>query len=246
LNNAVDWHAMEMKSSGAQSFEATIPGEAISPAWDYMYYIEALVESGGGTLWPSWQEGPPYVVVELDRTTLESDSRPRDPLGTVTAQEPTVVEAEDGYRPATWGHAWELKNSLSGYSGDGYRCALPDRGTRVHGRPTRHTPSIEIPLKFERAGKYRLWVRMRGPNTSGNSVFAGLDGRELSPGHMVHVTAGTGWRWVGDYEKGPPVLFDVSKAGTHVIHLWMREDGVAVDQVMVTSQLDLVPSQKTE
>jgi hypothetical protein len=85
---------------------------------------------------------------------------------------------------------------------------------------------------------------MQGPNTSGNSVFAGLDGQPLSAGHIVHVPGGVGWRWIGEYEKGPSVLFDVTTAGTHVIHLWMREDGVAVDQVMVTSQLDLLPKRE--
>ncbi len=69
VNQMADWQQVDMKPKGDGHYEASIPGDAISPTWDYMYYIEALVEGGGGTLWPSWEDGPPYVVVELDRAS---------------------------------------------------------------------------------------------------------------------------------------------------------------------------------
>ena len=68
VNQRVDWQQIEMTAGDDGRYRATIPGKAIVPTWDYMYYIEAQLAEGGGTLWPSWQEGPPYVVVELNRT----------------------------------------------------------------------------------------------------------------------------------------------------------------------------------
>jgi len=240
VNQRVDWRQVDMKPTGDGRFAATIPADVISPHFDYMYYVEALVEGGGGTLWPRWEEGPPYVVVELDRTIPTSDARVRKPLATVAPDGPTAVEAEDGYLTAVWPHTWELKTDLPGFSGRGFLRALPDRGDRIAGRPADNCPCIEIPLTFEQPGTYRLWVRMRGPK-SGNSVFAGLNGKELSPGNILHVPAETGWQWVGRYEKGPSVLVEVGRTGTHTINLWMREDGVAVDRVLVTRQFDFIP-----
>ena len=48
-----------------------------------MYYLEALA-GDGGSLWPSWEEGPPYVVVTPNRngqscaTRSTRSSRPND------------------------------------------------------------------------------------------------------------------------------------------------------------------------
>ena len=62
----IDWKAVAMRQAGADRFEAVVPGKEISPRWDLQYYIEVLAE-GGGRQWPSWEDGPPYVVVKVRR-----------------------------------------------------------------------------------------------------------------------------------------------------------------------------------
>ena len=66
VNQAVAWKEIDLRPTGDGLFEATIPASDITPAWEIMYYLEALVQ-GGGTLWPSWETGPPYVVVTPKR-----------------------------------------------------------------------------------------------------------------------------------------------------------------------------------
>ena len=56
-----------MRPAESGRFEAAIPGSEITAEWDLMYYLEALA-GDGGTLWPSWEEDPPYVVVTPNRT----------------------------------------------------------------------------------------------------------------------------------------------------------------------------------
>ena len=63
LDQTRDWREIPMRVSGDGRFEAVIPGSEISARWDLQYYIEALTASGG-TLWPSWKDGAPYVVVK--------------------------------------------------------------------------------------------------------------------------------------------------------------------------------------
>ncbi len=64
LDQTADWQQVAMTKSGDQ-YRATIPGREISKRFDFQYYVEALLAEGGGTLWPSWEKGPPYVVVKV-------------------------------------------------------------------------------------------------------------------------------------------------------------------------------------
>lgn len=66
LNQTVDWKEVPMRRAEAGRYETVIPGKEITARWDLQYYFEALVE-GGGRLWPSWEDGPPYVVVKVQR-----------------------------------------------------------------------------------------------------------------------------------------------------------------------------------
>jgi hypothetical protein len=49
------------------TFTGMIPGDAISPEWDFMYFIEAIGEDGNGTHWPDPMREMPYVIVKLNR-----------------------------------------------------------------------------------------------------------------------------------------------------------------------------------
>ena len=64
VNQTLDWTEIPMQPTAVGTFEATIPGAQMSPRWDMQYYIEALVD-GGGQLWPSWESGAPYVVIDV-------------------------------------------------------------------------------------------------------------------------------------------------------------------------------------
>lgn len=66
VNQMSDWKEYEMRPAGEGRYETAVSSREITARWDYMYYVEALVE-GGGALWPSWEEGQPYVVVRVVR-----------------------------------------------------------------------------------------------------------------------------------------------------------------------------------
>jgi hypothetical protein len=62
LDQTEDWQHAAMQQMPDGLFVAAIPGQAVSPRYDLMYYLEARV-AGGGTLWPDWRKRQPYVVV---------------------------------------------------------------------------------------------------------------------------------------------------------------------------------------
>ncbi len=53
------------RTNGAWS--ATIPGADIAPAWDLMYYVEAVDRLGNGAIGPDPDAETPYVVVPVER-----------------------------------------------------------------------------------------------------------------------------------------------------------------------------------
>jgi hypothetical protein len=63
LDQTVDWKQVTMQQKADGRWQATVPGKDISARWDFMYYFEARVD-GGGLLWPSWEQGPPYIVAK--------------------------------------------------------------------------------------------------------------------------------------------------------------------------------------
>jgi hypothetical protein len=63
-----DYETLELQPTGEPGeYAATIPAAAVSPRWDFMYFIEALDNIGNGTNWPDLAREMPYVIVTLQR-----------------------------------------------------------------------------------------------------------------------------------------------------------------------------------
>ena len=60
------WKRIPMQPGEEGSWSATILGGEIDPRFDFQYYLEARVATGG-TFWPRWVEETPYVVVPVKR-----------------------------------------------------------------------------------------------------------------------------------------------------------------------------------
>lgn len=65
LDQTLDWAHLDMRRGKDDRWDAVIPGKGVPPHWDLQYYFEAVVEGGGGGLWPSWTHGLPYIVVRV-------------------------------------------------------------------------------------------------------------------------------------------------------------------------------------
>ena len=63
-----DYQTLEMVPAGKpDTYAATVPGEAVGPRHDFMYFIEAMDAAGNGTIYPDLEIDTPYVVVRLER-----------------------------------------------------------------------------------------------------------------------------------------------------------------------------------
>jgi hypothetical protein len=102
--------------------------------------------------------------------------------------------------------------------------------------------SSVIPFNVTGAGTYKLWGRVMAPTNKDDSFWVRVDG-----GTWVNwndITPGGSWHWANvtnDASSDAPILVNLA-AGAHTISFAYREDGTRLDRVLVTNDLNLVPT----
>jgi glucose/arabinose dehydrogenase len=152
-----------------------------------------------------------------------------------------VIEAEHftGTAAGTGGASgstWS-EQTLSGASGT-VLVALPDSG--INTADTTNGPRRDYAVKFSTTGTYEVWIRLRGPTSASDSIHAGLNGTLATTGGQG-ISNGTtlGWKNVVGTTR---VTVNVATAGVATVNLWMREDGVQVDKLLLTKDTALTPT----
>ncbi len=153
-----------------------------------------------------------------------------------------VMEAENATGEAAGtgsaaGSSWTVR-AVSAASGGSAIEATPNAG--VHTADTTVGPRRDYRVRFATAGTYQLWVRARGPTTSDDTVHAGLNGTPATLGG-AGLLFPPGWTWMNKVDTRR-VTVTVSSPGLATINLWMREDGLFVDKILLTTNASFTPS----
>lgn len=103
-------------------------------------------------------------------------------------------------------------------------------------------PRRDYAVRFTAPGTYYVWVRMIGATTADDSVHAGLGGTAATlPNGLAPGTPSPTWVWA-NVANGGRLTVNVAAAGTAVLNLWMREDGVQVDRLLLTTAAAFTPA----
>jgi len=129
---------------------------------------------------------------------------------------------------------WTETTDFAGASGETAMEATPNTG--VHQSTSTNGPRLDYMIDFSTTGMYRVWVRMLGRTGHDDSVHVGLD-RIKKTGYSGIANMEGYWDW-----ERSPYLIDVSSPGIHTFNVWMREDGVLVDKIVLTTDLNFTPS----
>jgi lysophospholipase L1-like esterase len=110
--------------------------------------------------------------------------------------------------------------------------ALPNMGTGITAGYTTTSPELVYNVNFTSTGTYYVWIRGAAPSTADDSLHAGIDGTAPTTADEI---AGflPGWAWNRTTRDGTPAKLIVPSPGLHTVHLWMREDGMRVDKVLL-------------
>jgi glucose/arabinose dehydrogenase len=137
---------------------------------------------------------------------------------------------------AAAGKNW-TEQALTGASGTAL-FALPDTG--VNTADTTVGPRRDYAVKFTSTGSYRVWVRLSGPSGGSDSVHMGLNGTAVTFGGQG--IGSTPLAWKNTVVTGTPITVNVTTAGVATVNMWMREDGVQVDKILLTKSTTLIPN----
>jgi hypothetical protein len=180
------------------------------------------------------------ITVPASATTYTATFNPVTPFLESGGQ--VVMEAEHftGFANGTGAAAnatWS-EQTLSGASGT-VMVALPDSG--VNTADTTIGPRRDYAVKFNSTGTYQVWVRLRGPTSASDSLHIGLNGTLVSSGAQGF-TNGTTLAWKNTVVGTTRLTISVASAGVATINMWMREDGVQADKILLTKDSALTPS----
>ncbi|MGI9280292.1 MAG: retention module-containing protein, partial [Endozoicomonas sp.] len=139
------------------------------------------------------------------------------------------------------GNAWTVENDASASGGQQVHTANND----ADGFDTQYTgvsSELTYDIQFDSAGTYYVWVRGDAPDGLSDSVHIGLNGDAVSTGSRIDFNEGS-HDWAGDrMDSAGRITIEVEAPGVHQLNLWMREDGIAVDKVVISDDVNYVPS----
>jgi hypothetical protein len=109
--------------------------------------------------------------------------------------------------------------------------------------PTVDSPKLDYRVNFKETGTFYVWVRGLGPD-DGNSVHVGIDGTPSTNAEKVQFggSGTTSWMWVGTNRSGARATINVSATGPRTVNVWMREDGVSIDKIVLTKSSTFTPT----
>ena len=175
-----------------------------------------------------------FLCISLFAVTAMARVQGDGPAGLV------VMEAElyDAIVPADVNEfEWEFDTEFDGFSRDGYMRAMPPE-TRIDSDITR-SPRLDYDVEITQPGTQYLWARAYAPNNSQNSYHLGVNG-ELTV-DRVNVDPAGEWLWLNVANNGQPGAIEVNEPGMVTINCWLRESGICIDKILLTSDPNYMP-----
>ncbi len=138
------------------------------------------------------------------------------------------------------GHNWD-EVSDSTYSGNYAMEAVPNLGDNINTNYVFNSPRLDFYVNFLNTGTHYIWARGVGASGIDDSCHVGLDGMAVSTsdritGFLTHST------WTDATMDGPVATIDIPSTGSHVINVWMREDGLILDKLVISTDPGYVPT----
>ena len=137
---------------------------------------------------------------------------------------------------------WEFQNKGQ-HRGSGYLHALPEDVSQYKGSIL--GSRLDYNITFEEPGEYFVWLRMRG-NSYGNDTVGLVWDFNNHTTNQFETYSSYGWTSEGQWEWEPefnraPFSINITEEQTHKLSVFMMEDGVEFDEIMITTIADIKP-----
>ena len=135
------------------------------------------------------------------------------------------------------GHSWVETGPTGGFTGIIGMHAPNGQGGHSTNYLT-NSERLDYEIDFVKTGTYYVWILAWGADGNDDSCHAGLDGEAVPT-----LVALTGWsssyEWNCDLMNvSDPPTFEVDTLGVHTFNIWVREDGLIIDKIVLTTNPD--------
>jgi len=138
------------------------------------------------------------------------------------------------------GHDWTFVSPANA-SGSGAMQALPNKGTNINSGYVTSSPRMDLAVNFVKTGVHYVWVRGQGATDKEDSLHVGLDGAAVATADRMS-GFNSSWTWSKSTMDGVVAQITVSTPGLHTVNVWMREDGMVADKLVLTVNPSYTPT----
>ncbi len=156
-----------------------------------------------------------------------------------------VMDAENYHRNrACTSHQWS-ETTLYESFGSAMQ-ASPSVGAKIEFDYDVASPELRYHVAFSESGTYYVWIRAWGSDGDADSWHVGIDGLGSPTAEAMTLTKRGRWppasMWTNETMAGERASLNVTAPGEHLVSVWMREDGVMLDRILLTNDADYVPA----
>ena len=146
------------------------------------------------------------------------------------------VEAEhySGSTRSADGHEWQLISG-GGYSGGAAMQALPEDTAGYASGYAQSSPRLDYEVEFVGTGTHYLWVLGLGTSSYSDSLHVGIDGAEVGTAANINRFSPLDTLLWSNKSSSVVRTLNVGSPGVHTINVWMRESGMVVDKLVLTT-----------
>jgi hypothetical protein len=138
------------------------------------------------------------------------------------------------------GHTW-MSATPAGHSAGSSLVSAPNVGSNMNTGYATGSPRLDYGVNFVKTGTHYLWIRGIGPTGNDDSCHAGLDGAAVPTATRISSFFPT-WTWSRSTMDGTTATLGVGSPGLHTVNVWMREDGMIIDKILLTTNGSYVPT----
>lgn len=149
--------------------------------------------------------------------------------------------------------SWDTTTSPAGYSGVSAMQALPADPNFTENKDLNtaqaNAPILRFVVNFVKTDPVYVWARTSHVDGFDDSFWLGLNGEIIgtSSNHaMSYLTSeqqfANEWYWIHYLQGGDTAKFDIPSAGVHTFEIYMREQALKLDKIILTTNKDYTPS----
>ena len=100
-------------------------------------------------------------------------------------------------------------------------------------------PGMGYRINFLVTGTHYVWLWAYGATGNDDSCHVGLDGEAVLTGEWMSGWNGV-YQWSNNRSGGRATL-EITTPGEHTVNVWVREDGLIIDKIVITTNADYTP-----